>query len=151
MSVCNSDIFAITQNVLETMVNIGVSEGDAPRPCSQTERMTGCVQISGAWRGAVVLQTNEGFVRRAACEMFRIPDSQVSDADMQDTLAEITNMIGGHIKSQVPSPSFLSLPSVTTGQDFNFRLAGAEIVGEMPMSSHEEPLTVLICEATCPK
>lgn len=148
MTVCNSDILAITQNVLETMVNMGVCEGESNTTPSHSERMTGCVQISGTWRGAVVIQTTEGFARRAASEMLDIEAENITIADMEDTLAEITNMIGGNIKSQVPSPSYLSLPSVTTGQDFNFRLTGAEVVSEMPMNSHDQPLTVVICEAT---
>ncbi len=147
MTVCNSDILAITQNVLETMVNMGVCEGEIRVPFPQEERMTGCVQISGTWRGAVVLQTTEGFVKRAACQMLDISEAEVTSADMEDTLSEITNMIGGNIKSQVPSPSYLSLPSVTTGHDFNFRLTGAEIVSQLPMNSHDLPLTVVICEA----
>jgi chemotaxis protein CheX len=129
------------------MANMGVREVELAETCSQDERMTGCVQISGTWRGAVVIQTTEGFVRHAAHEMLDIAESEVTTADMEDTLAEITNMIGGNIKSQVPSPSYLSLPSVTTGHDFNFRLTGAEIVSQLPMSSHAQPLTVLICEA----
>ena len=147
MTVCNSDILAITQNVLQTMVNMDACESEVAEPCSQEERMTGCVQISGTWRGAVVIQTTEGFARQAAREMFDIAASEVTSADMVDTLAEITNMIGGNIKSQVPSPSYLSLPSVTTGHDFNFRLTGAEIVSQLPMSSHDHHLAVVICEA----
>ncbi len=146
MPVCNSDILQITQNVLELMVNMGVNEGEVPQPQSQV-RMTGCVQISGAWRGAVVLQTTEDLVRHAASGMLNIEMDEVTADDMEDTLAEITNMIGGNIKSQVPSPSYLSLPSVTTGQDFNFRLNGAEVVSKTPMNSHNQPLNVVICEA----
>jgi chemotaxis protein CheX len=147
MTVCSSDILTITQNVLETMVNMGVCEGEVAEACSQEERMTGCVQISGTWRGAVVIQTTEGFVRHAAREMLDKAESDLTPEDLEDSLAEITNMIGGNIKSQVPSPSYLSLPSVTTGHDFNFRLTGAEIVSQMPMNSHNQPLNVLICEA----
>lgn len=147
MTVCKSDILAITQNVLETMVNMGVCEDEVDAPFPVEERMTGCVQISGTWRGAVVIQTTEGFVKHAACMMLDISETDVTADDMEDTLAEITNMIGGNIKSQVPSPSYLSLPSVTTGHDFNFRLTGAEIVSQMPMTSNDLPLTVLICEA----
>ncbi len=147
MTVCNSDILAITQNVLETMVNMGVCEGEIADAWEEEDRMTGCVQISGTWRGAVVIQTTESFVRRAAHEMLKIAECDVTAADLEDTLAEITNMIGGNIKSQVPSPSYLSLPSVTTGHDFNFRLTGAEIFSQMPMNSHDQPLTVVICEA----
>ena len=146
MTVCNSIILAITQNILETMAHMGVCEGEA-EPSLHEESMTGCVQISGTWRGAVVLKTTKGFVKHAACEMFDVADSAVTAVDMEDTLAEITNMIGGNIKSQVPSPSYLSLPSVTTGHDFNFRLNGAVVVCQMPMISHDHPLTVLICEA----
>lgn len=148
MTICNSDILAITQNVLETMVNMGAFEEDTPESWDQIERMTGCVQISGTWKGAVIVQTSEGFARHAAAEMLSIDIDDVTAGDMLDSLAELTNMIGGNIKSQVPGPSFLSLPSVTTGHDFDFKLKGAVVINELTMNCSQEPLNVVVCEGT---
>lgn len=145
MTICNSDIYAITQSVLETMVNMGPCEGTVEAP-SEQEHMTGCVQISGTWKGAVLIQTSEGFARIAASHMLDMDANEVTTADMQDSLAEITNMIGGNIKSQVPGPSYLSIPSVTTGQDFNFRLKGAVVVSKLDMHCEQQPINVVVCE-----
>ncbi len=144
MTISNSDIFSITQSVLELMANLGTSEGPGHTP-TENEHMTGCVQISGTWKGAIIIQTSTGFAKLVASHMFEKASEDVSISDMQDSLAEITNMIGGNIKSQVPGPSYLSIPSVTTGQDFSFRLKGAEVVTELAMNCSQEPLNVLIC------
>ncbi len=148
MTICNSDILTITQNVLETMVNMGAYEDEAPESWENVERMTGCVQISGTWKGAVIVQASEGFTRHAASEMLGIGVDEVSPADMLDSLAELTNMIGGNIKSQVPGPSYLSLPSVTRGHDFDFRLKGAVVTNDLTMNCSQEPLNVVVCEGT---
>ncbi len=140
------DIFTITQNVLHTMVNMDASLGQAAEPTAAPP-LTGCVQISGQWQGAVVVRASENFVRSAAQEMLQVSAEEVLESDLQDVLAELTNMIGGNIKSQVPGPSFLSIPSVTTGQDFRFHLKGAAVVSDTAMTSHDEPLNVLICES----
>lgn len=140
------DIFCITQNVLHTMVNMDAALGDANTP-DDVPPLTGCVQISGQWKGAVVVRASENFVRQAATQMLQIAPEQVLENDLQDVLAELTNMIGGNIKSQVPGPSFLSIPSVTTGHDFRFALKGASVVSDTAMISHNEPLNVLICES----
>ncbi len=58
--------------------------------------MTGCIQISGAWQGAVILQCSEGFARNAASRMLCLEDEDITSADIQDSFAELTNMIGGN-------------------------------------------------------
>jgi len=63
-----------------------------------------------------------------------------------DVLGEVTNMIGGNYKSQVPGPSYLSIPSVTTGQNFQFALKGARVISDMVIASASESINILICE-----
>lgn len=141
------DIFSIAQNVLDTMVKVeSFMQADNPstRGCSH---VTGCIQISGAWQGAVVLQTTDGFARNAASRMLCIEMEELTSADIQDAMAELTNMIGGNIKSQVPGPSFLSLPSVTTGADFDFRLAHSHPVNNVTLDVECEPLHIILCES----
>jgi len=141
------DILCITQNVLNTMVNMNATLANGTGPTEPTKPLTGCVQISGGWHGAIVVHASESFVRQAAMQMLMIDRAAVAESDLQDVLAELTNMIGGNIKSQVPGPSFLSLPSVTTGGDFRFHLPGARVVSEASMLSDNEALSVLICES----
>lgn len=143
----SDDIYWIAQNVLDTMVQVQ-STPDEPRPIDDVlGHVTGCIQISGTWKGAVVLQTTQGFARSAASHMLRIDDQEVTAEDIQDAMAEITNMIGGNIKSQVPGPSFLSLPTVTTGNDFDFRLVKSHTVNDVTLDVENEPLRILLCES----
>lgn len=142
------DIVCITQNVLDTMLNMNATLAEATDSVEQTPPITGCVQISGEWKGAVVIHASDTFVRHAATRMLKMKLEDVVEADLQDVLAEITNMVGGNIKSHVPGPSFLSIPSVTIGQNFRFHLRGARVVSETPMTSGDESLSVLICEST---
>ena len=140
------DIFNIAHSVLDTMLHVEA----APRESSSTavdEDVTGCIQISGAWRGAVILQSSEDFARQAASQMLSISREDVTRADMQDVMAEITNMIGGNIKSQVPGPSYLALPSVTTGGNFSFHLANSKAVKDVALEVEQQPLRILLREA----
>ena len=48
----------------------------------------------------------------------------------QDTVAELTNMIGGNIKSLFPGSSHLSLPTVTDGTDFRLHWCNSSVISE---------------------
>ncbi len=129
------------------MVNVeSVMEPECPL-ANGSGHVTGCIQISGAWQGAVVLLTTDGFARNAASRMLCIELEDLTSADIQDAMAELTNMIGGNIKSQVPGPSYLSLPSVTTGADFDFCLANSRPVNNVTVAVESEPLRIVLCES----
>ena len=141
------DIFTIAYNVLDTMIHVEAVISDASPLDALTGELTGCIQISGAWQGAVILQSSERFARQAASQMLSLTEEDVTLADMQDVMAEITNMIGGNIKSQVPGPSYLSLPCVTAGNNFNFHLANSKAVNGVSIEVENESLCILLREA----
>lgn len=147
MTPSTEDIFSIAQNVLDTMVKVEAFMQDECTLRPGKNHVTGCIQISGTWQGAVVIQTTDGFSRNAASRMLCLEDAEVTCADVQDAIAELTNMIGGNIKSQVPGPSFLSLPTVTTGADFDFRLAHSHPISEVTLEVDNEPLRIVLCES----
>jgi chemotaxis protein CheX len=72
----------------------------------------GVVTVHEAWSGAVQLECSADFAAMAASRMFAATDG-VTQVELDDALGELTNMIGGNIKSLLPAPSHLSLPSVT--------------------------------------
>jgi chemotaxis protein CheX len=141
------DIFAITQNVLETMLQVTVEPSNEQTDMLTENCMTGCIQISGGWKGAVLLQTSEEFASIAASKLLLVNESDVCAEDRQDTLAELTNMVGGNIKSIVPGPSNLSLPSVTSGKDFDIRLVGSSVDNRVHMNCQGQGICVVICKA----
>jgi len=107
--------------------------------------VAGCIQIAGAWTGAVIVYTSARLANEAASKMLAIPAEKIEEEDIQDALAELTNMVGGNIKSLVPGPSLLGLPSVTTGQDLNIRVYGTRVENHVHMQCNGETLNVVLC------
>lgn len=140
------DIVAITQNVFSTMIQMDtypISRSSCIEP--ETE-MVGCIQIVGEWCGTVLLKTSVALASTAGARMFALDENEVADADRQDSLAELTNMIGGNIKSIVPSPSSLSLPTVTNGKDFQVRNFGTIPISDTAFQCDEHVFRVVILE-----
>jgi chemotaxis protein CheX len=141
------DIFSIACNVLDTMIHIEAAPSQDSLQTGTAGDITGCIQISGAWKGAVILQSTEQFARHAAAQMFSVAEEDVTAADMQDVMAEITNMIGGNIKSQIPSPSYLSLPRVTNGDDLSLDLTCSKDINNVSVDVQSQPLHIVLREA----
>lgn len=110
MELTAEDIESITNAVWQSILGeelITVNGSDSCRGGLQ-----GLVSISGAYNGIISLRIESALVRGAASVMFGIPADQVSDDDMTDAVAELTNMVGGNLKCLVDQPSQLGLPKV---------------------------------------
>ncbi len=146
--ISSEEIVAITQHVMGTMFELcPVNDEVHLIQLEGGDAFTGCVQISGAWQGAVVLQGTPALAKIIAGRFFEMIPDDVTEADIRDSVAELTNMVGGNIKGQVPAPSFLSIPSVTTGSDFDFHLAGASVISEVVVTCDGEIMRIRLCEA----
>jgi chemotaxis protein CheX len=107
------DVCIIAQDVWASfldvhIIRIPVDESLAGRPS-----IVGAVRVTDAWFGAVVLEMTPGLARSVAATMFGSTPDVVTDAEVVDALGELTNMIGGNVKSLLPAPSQLSLPMVS--------------------------------------
>lgn len=74
--------------------------------------MTASVSISGVWNGAALLTCSDSAARHAAAAMFGMAQDEVSCEEVRDAVGELINVVGGNIKSILPGPTELSLPSV---------------------------------------
>lgn len=75
------------------------------------------VTVSGGWQGVVTVELDGDVARQLTSTMLDIPGvDDVADGDVADAVGELVNMIGGNIKSLMPGPSTLSLPSVAAGR-----------------------------------
>lgn len=136
------DIIAVTQNVLGTMLQYdAVPSGDAVATPSDV-LLTGRIAINGEWNGAVLFQMSESLATSAAGRLLMMDTTDVGNEDRVDTLAELTNMIGGNIKSIVPGPSSLSLPTVSRGDE---PIAAAKIIGQVQLDCEGDGIRVLVC------
>ena len=140
-----AEIVEVTENVVHTVLGCDVTPVDAPQDPTVGDPVAGCIQIAGEWTGAVIVYTSGRLAHEAASKMLAIPAEKVEGEDIQDALAELTNMVGGNIKSLVPGPSLLGLPSVTTGQDLNIRVYGTRVENHVYMQCNGETLNVVLC------
>jgi CheY-specific phosphatase CheX len=143
-------IDGIVATVWESMLGIGIAPDESIHALGHEplgeHTYAGIVQISGAWDGAVAVQCSDHMARHAAQRMFSLEHGDVSVADLQDALGELTNMTGGNIKALLPEPCTLGLPVVVEGADYRLRLPGASVVRRATYRADGEVVVVTMLE-----
>lgn len=142
------NIFEITNSVFSTMLDLQCEMGEptdeTTNECLSTDHVVGCIHISGGWNGVIQLMLTADSTAKAASQMLQIATEDVTHDDIIDTVSELTNMVGGGIKGVLPGPSFLSLPSLTSGDDFNIRIPGAALLQSVGFQCEGQPMTILM-------
>ncbi|MDM7830574.1 chemotaxis protein CheX [Cellulomonas edaphi] len=111
----HDQVLSIAQEVFSAMVDgdLGLLlpwEGDLPEI---DDALVAWVDLHGEWSGRAVLVT----AGPTALELARVlldldPRDEVSPDDLVDALGEIANVVGGNLKSLLPTPGTLGLPHV---------------------------------------
>ena len=70
----------------------------------------------------------------ATADMLHMDPADVTAADQQDVASELVNMIGGNLKSMLPGPSFLSLPTIVSGHEFGLQVHDAELLDDVVLA-----------------
>jgi flagellar motor switch protein FliN len=98
-------------------------------PASFTEEMrtVGTVTFAGDVDGLFNIQVNDDFGQRMTAAMLGMEPEEVEDQeDVYDVIREVSNMIGGNLKSAFVDAGLacvLSTPSITNGRDFRVEAA----------------------------
>ena len=141
VAVYDQVIEQIAQSVFVTMLEIELFRTDSA-VLPETDLLLAAVHIAGEWTGSVVLALSEPMARHAASRMLQMPIDDVVDADLKDTASELANMIGGNLKSLLPGPSFLSLPTIVSGRDFGLQVRDAELLDDVVLACEAGPIGV---------
>lgn len=104
----------------------------------------GSVAVTGEWRGYVLLACPTQLARTAASAMFDVPAEQLTDDEVADALGELTNMIGGNIKSLLPRPGRLSMPAVTVGASNVAPMPRAQLLNKVSLACDGLQLAVSV-------
>jgi chemotaxis protein CheX len=140
----DEEILAITRDVWESFTGREIELTDDQLRPDGGDVTVGCVTVTGGWQARVLLACPARLARMAAAAMFDRPAEQLGDQDVADALGELTNMIGGNIKSLIPGPSRLSMPAVTVGGSSTVRVAGAALLSTVSLACEGLPLTVSV-------
>lgn len=150
MQFLEEEIRQVTETVWESVLGLTVVRQSASPPATG-RTVSGRVQFTGAWEGAVTLECSAEFARHAAATMFGINPAQTSVADTQDAMGELVNMTGGNVKALLPEPCRLSLPTVIEGSDYSTHLHGGELVTMVAFDCQGSPLVVRLLKKRAPQ
>ncbi len=137
-----SDLLQMTEVVWSTVLGLPLeqrTETDAKAP-----GITGCVHITGAWEGVLLIFAAGELGRTLAASMFAMDAAEVTESETIDAICEIANILGGNIKALVPQPSLLSLPSTLDGPRANQHFPRTREVCGLNLTCEGEQLSVLV-------
>jgi chemotaxis protein CheX len=78
--------------------------------------MAGSVEIFGGWHGRVVVETSPEGAIAIASSLLNVSPHEIVEADLDDAVGELANIVGGSVKSCVEGHSSLSLPQVVMAE-----------------------------------
>jgi CheY-specific phosphatase CheX len=139
------EILQIAGMIWDTTLGLQIDTGFSAAGAHPRSTVT-CVQITGAWNGAILLDCPVEVARLAASIMFNMPLDAVGLAELQDAVAELVNMIGGNIKALLPEKCYLSLPTVIEGGDYSARVPGSRLVHRVHFGSENHEVVVTLLE-----
>lgn len=147
MTDVRSDITEIAHSIWETLFSFPLFHADEDGALPpELRQVTGCVQIDGAWNGAVLFQCPDELANKLAAELFR-PVTTTSPEEVRDTVGELTNMLAGNIKALLPEPSRISLPAVALGADYDLQVIGTRVVVAVAFQCAGFPLLVTLLQS----
>lgn len=118
-----SFITKAVNGVFATMLSMEVEFPEQNgQPILEGERVVGSVSFAGKVMGNINIQVDCGFARVMTAAMLGMELEEVTgDDDVNDVIGEMSNMVGGDLKSRLCDNGLqcdLSIPSITTGTSF---------------------------------
>jgi flagellar motor switch protein FliN len=110
-------------DVFYTMLSMEIqSIQEVPPDFREDKRTVGTVSFAGDVHGMFNIQVNDNFARTMTAAMLGMTEDEIeSDEEVYDVIREMSNIIGGNLKSSfvdVGLSCVLSTPAITNGLDF---------------------------------
>ncbi len=136
-----------TQEVFETMLSMELGEIDTIKQLPEDARqVVGSVSMAGTVSGTVNIYVGDMFAKVITADMLGMELDEVdSDEEIHDVIGELSNMIGGDLKSRLCDAGFdcsLSIPSITSGKDFVIESKGWA-VNEQVFFEYQEHIALI--------
>lgn len=120
-------IIESTQEIFSSMVmmEVSVSTEAVTESSVHSDSITGLIGLAGTYKGVLAIHMPNQ-VALAVTSSFLGMDVEEINADVEDAVGELANMLGGNVKtilSETGRDISLSLPSTIAGQEYSFQLA----------------------------
>lgn len=112
----------------------------------ETEAITVCVKITGAWEGEVRLRCPHALARCIAAAIFQLEADGMGASEILDALSEIIHIIGGNLKALLPQPVTLSLPTLPNPGSRTPATPPSHAIGHLALTSEGHPFVVTLLE-----
>ncbi|MFT5523731.1 MAG: chemotaxis protein CheX [Pirellulaceae bacterium] len=145
MRIQSADVARLTQDVFDAMLNMKFDPTPILREIEDEDSLHSCVRIGGDWNAEVRVIAPRSLARRISRSMFCLEDDDISEADVNDALGEVVNIIGGNVKGMINHDCSLSPPYMSTGVDL---VDGNAL--SITFDCNGSPLTVVVNETPCP-
>lgn len=115
MNVTRHELCSAIQMVWTSVVGTELTPSDtATSPATEANPLTSSIDISGEWTGKLLVECTRDLATAAAAAFFDGAEG-LEEADLEEALMELVNIIAGNIKSLLPAPSAIALPEVNSG------------------------------------
>jgi chemotaxis protein CheX len=139
-----------TTQVFSTMLGVDIVCSAAAVETGMPEANEGVVSfigVAGSWAGTGSVTCSPVLACRICAQMLMCEASAVNE-EVLDTVAELTNMIIGSVKTELElhlGPLGLSIPTVVYGRNFKTKSAGNTEWMVVRFQWDDEPLVVKLC------
>ncbi len=144
MLIKDSEVRQLTNDIWSGMLQIELAPSHQVR-CGSSG-IGACVQITGAWEGAVRVDCSFQLARLATARFLAVDPDDVTIDQIRDAMGELANMSAGSVKPLLPKPCQLSLPSVADGHDYTLTVPHGELIHQSGFDYQGEPLRVAILQ-----
>lgn len=147
MSIRQEDIITQSEEIWASMLGLAiVSVDDLPSIAENSRNIGACVQLVGAWNGAVQLDCAIPLAREAAACFLGKESGVISLDEIRDTVGELANMAAGSVKALMPQPTHISLPAVADGEHYDLTVRRGRLLLQCPFECNGHPLLVSLIE-----
>lgn len=144
MLIRSEDVQQMTGEIWGGMLQIELTAaGEVP---AKIGGLGACVQITGAWEGAVRVDCLSSLARLATARFLGVRPEEVAIDQIRDAMGELANMSAGSLKPLLPPPCQLSLPTVADGSDYNFTVPHGVVLLTTGFAFQGEPLKITILQ-----
>jgi len=151
MDFSTEEIYTLAETIWNSTLGLAIEPDSSGAFGTHPRSTAACIQITGAWNGAVMLDCPAEIARLAASIMFHTEPDRVTLTDVQDAIAELANMFGGNIKGLLPATCYLSLPAVVEGADYSARVPGSRLKNRLSFLCNGHVISIAILERIEPK
>lgn len=116
-----SDLDRIVRSVWSSLLGLDVRRLGPEAPTAGGRSLVASIGLQGARRLGLILKCPAPLARRAAGIMFRAAPETLPIEDVEDSLGELANITGGHLKSLLPGGAALQLPVTAVIEDADDR------------------------------